>query len=342
MMQAARSMTVLPWARRPLPSPSAGKGGGRVVRQRLAVSLLLLAATPATAQEAIVTAQLGNAVEIVDLATKKILHTIPVAGAPAGIALSPDRSRAYVTRPEGHGVTVIDLESQKVLSELGLPGGPLGVGVNPKSGEVYVADWFAERVFVLRPTPEGVSLEGEIATGKSPSGIAVTPDGATLLVANRESDSVSVIDVASRKETRRIAVGSHPFGLTLSPDGTRAYTANVLSDDVSAIDIAAGRETGRVGTGQRPYVIAFAGGRGFVTDQYSNTVTAFDPATMRKLGTVDVGDHPEGIAATRDGNTVVVANWGDNSLSLIDPTSLTVTATIETGDGPRSFGDFLR
>ena len=71
-------------------------------------------------------------------------------------------------------------------------------------------------------------------------------------------------------------------------------------------------------------------------------MTAFDPATMKKLGTVDVGDHPEGIAATRDGTTIVVANWGDNSLSLIDPTSLTVTGTVKTGDGPRSFGDFLR
>ena len=381
MMQAARSMTMARWARRPIPPPSAGEGGprrgsgeGKPRFQRtrvedsqtapslpspacsagtlprrggrvtwwLSLGLLLLAATPASAQEAIVTAQLGNAVEIVDLANKKILHTIPVAGAPAGIALSPDRTRAYVTRPEGHGVTVIDLAHEKVLSELGLPGGPLGVGVNPRTGEVYVADWFAERVFVLRPTPDGVALEAEIATGKSPSGIAVTPDGATLLVANRESDSVSVIDVATRKETRRIAVGTHPFGLTLSPDGTRAYTANVLSDDVSAIDIAAGRETGRVKTGQRPYVIAFAGGRGFVTDQYSNTVTAFDPATMQTLGAIDVGDHPEGIAATRDGKTVVVANWGDNSLSLIDPTSLKVVATIETGDGPRSFGDFLR
>ncbi len=381
MMQAARSMVVIGQACRPSPSLFAGKGaprgmsgkgkpgvpgmrveagqaapvlpspahpGGTPLRSGETISrwfglcLLLFAASPAPAQEAIVTAQLGNAVEIVDLATKKILQSIPVAGAPAGIALSPDRTRAYITRPEGHGVTVIDLAARKVVSELGLPGGPLGIGVNPVSGEVYVADWFGERVFALRATADRLTLDGEIATGKSPSGIAVTPDGATLLVANRESDSVSVIDVASRTERRRIAVGTHPFGLTLAPDATRAYTANVLSDDVSAIDIAAGRETGRVKTGQRPYVIAFAGQRGFVTDQYSNTVTAFDPTTMTKLGTIDVGDHPEGIAATRDGTVIVVANWGDNSLSLIDPSSLKITGTIETGDGPRAFGDFLR
>ncbi|MEH3118559.1 MAG: hypothetical protein PGN25_13445 [Methylorubrum populi] len=116
-------------------------------------------------------------------------------------------------------------------------------------------------------------------------------------------------------------------------DGRRAYTANVVSNDVSAIDVA---------TGQRPYVIALADGRGFVTDQYFNTVTVFDPVGLKKIAAIDVGDHPEGIAATRDGKTVVVANRGDNALSPIDPSSLTITGTIETGDGPRSFGDFLR
>ncbi|MBD8908581.1 hypothetical protein MZTS_18090 [Methylorubrum zatmanii] len=306
------------------------------------IGLVTLAGFPALAQEALVTAQLGNAVEVVDLATKKILQSIPVSGAPAGIAFSPDRKTAYVTRPEGHGVAVIDLGARRVTGSLDLPGGPLGIGVNPTSGEVYVADWYGARVFVLSPSADGLKREGEIATGQSPSGIAVTPDGATLLVANRESDSVSIIDVANRRETRRVPVGQHPFGLTLSADGRFAYTANVVSNDVSAIDVAAGRETGRVATGQRPYVIALAAGRGFVTDQYSNTVTVFDPATLRKLAAIDVGDHPEGIAATRDGKTVVVANWGDNALSLIDTSSLTVTGTIATGDGPRSFGDFLR
>ena len=315
------------------------RAGGRLL---LVAAGLLAAGLPALAQEALVTAQLGNAVEIVDLASKKILQSIPVPGAPAGIALSPDRKTAYVTRPEGHGVSVIDLDARRVRASLDLPGGPLGIGVNPKSGEVYVADWYGTRVFVLRPTAEGLSFEGEIATGQSPSGIAVTPDGATLLVANRESDSVSIIDVGSRRETRRVAVGQHPFGLTLSADGTTAYTANVVSNDVSAIDVGSGRETGRVATGQRPYVIALAAGKGFVTDQYSNTVTVFDPATLKTLAAIDVGDHPEGIAATRDGKTIVVANWGDNALSLIDPSSLTVTGTVETGDGPRAFGDFLR
>nr|WP_238182613.1 beta-propeller fold lactonase family protein [Methylobacterium trifolii] len=296
----------------------------------------------AAAQEAFVTTQLGNAVDVIDLASAKVVASIPVDGAPAGIAIAPDRRRAYVTRPEGHGVAVIDLDARRVVSTLPLPGGPLGIGVNPKTGAVYVADWYGARVFVLEPSAEGLIPAGEIAVGRSPSGLAVTPDGRTLLVANRESDTVSVVDLETRKELQAIPVGQHPFGLTLSSDGTRAYTANVVSNDVSAIDVAGRRETGRVKTGERPYVIALATGRGFVTDQYSGTVTVFDAATLATIATIDVGDHPEGIAAGKDGKTVYVANWGDNTLTLIDTTTLKPTGTIPTGDGPRAFGDFLR
>ena len=79
---------------------------------------------------------------MVDLDTQVVTAQIPVDGAPAGIALSPDRKTAYVTRPEGHGLAIVDLDARAVTGTLALPGGPLGVAVNPKSGVVYVADWY--------------------------------------------------------------------------------------------------------------------------------------------------------------------------------------------------------
>ncbi|HEV7438217.1 MAG TPA: YncE family protein, partial [Methylobacterium sp.] len=113
-------------------------------------------------------------------------------------------------------------------------------------------------------------------------------------------------------------------------------------NDVSVIDVASGRETGRVRTGDRPYVVALAGGRGFVTNQYAGTVSVFDRATLKPVATIEVGDHPEGIAATPDGTRLYVANWGSNTLSVIDAATLAVLREIKVADGPRAFGDFLR
>src|ERR1700712_465152 len=98
-------------------------GRGRAALFAAGLILVATGAGAGPAREAVVTAQLGGAVEIVDLAAGKVVRSIPVDGAPAGIALSPDRKRAYVTRPEGHGLAVIDLDAGRIASEVALPGG---------------------------------------------------------------------------------------------------------------------------------------------------------------------------------------------------------------------------
>ena len=108
------------------------------------------------------------------------------------------------------------------------------------------------------------------------------------------------------------------------------------------IDIAEAREVARVKVGLRPYAVALAQGRGFVTDQYGGTVSVFDLATLAPIARITVGDYPEGIAATADGQRVIVANWESNTLSIIDATELKVKAEVKVGNGPRAFGAFLR
>jgi YVTN family beta-propeller protein len=60
-------------------------------------------------------------------------------------------------------------------------------------------------------------IVGSIAVGRRPWAVALSPDGKTLYTANGLSDDVSVIDVASFKETGRIHVGSKPWDLVLVP-----------------------------------------------------------------------------------------------------------------------------
>jgi YVTN family beta-propeller protein len=51
-----------------------------------------------------------------------------------------------------------------------------------------------------------------------PVGVAVTPDGKTVFVANSGSDSVSTIDVKTRtKDPTDIPVGPLPFWVAVTP-----------------------------------------------------------------------------------------------------------------------------
>jgi len=66
--------------------------------------------------------------------------------------------------------------------------------------------------------------------------IALDADGRLLYVANTTSNSVSVIDTASRSVLREIDVGLEPVSLALRPDGRQLFVSNHVSDSVSVID----------------------------------------------------------------------------------------------------------
>jgi YVTN family beta-propeller protein len=54
-----------------------------------------------------------------------------------------------------------------------------------------------------------------IPVGKRPWGIALSPDGGLLYIANGPSDDVSVIDVKAAKEVARVKAGTGPWGVAV-------------------------------------------------------------------------------------------------------------------------------
>jgi YVTN family beta-propeller protein len=87
---------------------------------------------------------------------------------------------------------------------------------------------------------------GELYVGQEPNGVALTPDGRRLFVANTVSGTVSVlvVDRAGQNAGRLVAnipVGTEPYGLAMTPNGTKLYVANARSNTVSVIDVRANR-----------------------------------------------------------------------------------------------------
>jgi YVTN family beta-propeller protein len=294
----------------------------------------------AMAGEALTTNQPADTLSFVDLAAMKEVATVKIGGKPAGIALSPDKMKAYVTAPDSKELVEVDAVSHAVTRRVTLGGGPLGIAAHPKLPEVYVADWYSHKILVI--DTRTLVVVSAISVGQSPSGLAVTPDGRLLLSADRDSDAVSIIDIASRVRLASIPTGKRPFGITVDDKGERAYTANVKSNDVTVIDIASRRVLGTIPTGRRPYAVALVNGRGFSTDQYGGSITVFDLEKLAPTKTIRACDHPEGIEADASGHDVYVACWGDNVLLQLNADALKVTGKAGVGDGPRSFGKFLR
>ncbi|MEU1403511.1 serine/threonine-protein kinase [Streptomyces sp. NPDC005728] len=179
-----------------------------------------------------------------------------------------------------------------------------------------------------------------IRVGDSPQGVAVSPDGRRVYVANFASGSVSVIDVATNRTVGDpIPVGDTPEGVDVSPDGRKVYVTNNSSASVSVIDATRNRTVGSpIPVGDTPEGVDVSpdGRKVYVANGSSSSVSVIDTATNQTVGDpVSVGLFPQGVAVSPDGRRVYVTSLGSGSVSVIDTgTNRTVGSPIRVGSRP--------
>jgi YVTN family beta-propeller protein len=307
---------------------------------------LLLAAPLGAAPLAFITNQASHDVSVIDLASDTVVATIPVGRAPAGVAACSANGRVYVSNPDSRDISVIEIASRRVLHTWPAGSGPVGIAAAPDCSRLVVADWFNNRLLVYDTVAPaaGPAQPKAVAVGRAPAGVAVPRGAALAYVAERDDDSVAVVDTAALRVLARVRVGSHPFALLHDAPRQRLYALNVQSNDISVIDVrdpAAPRELRRVPVGEGPYGAALAaGGRLlYVTNQLEDSVSVIDAQTLQPLRKLGGFGYPEGIAA--HGSKVYVVNWMDDRVSVLDADSSRLLKQVATGRNPRGFGEFI-
>lgn len=204
----------------------------------------------------------ANRLFVYDLATLEHLDTIPTHQDKSHmIAIDEADDRAYIANIGSDNVTVIDCETRSIDADPRVGEGPEGIAIDPEAG-VLVANQDDNYLSVL--DPETLEEQSRAMLGETPIRVVRSPTDRLALVPNRESNTVSVIDLDFERdgehqpwETARIPVGIWPGGTVFSPDGETAYVANNKSNDVSVIDVSASREIERLPAGTHPDGIAY-------------------------------------------------------------------------------------
>ena len=95
-----------------------------------------------------------------------------------------------------------------------------------------------------------------------PTGIAITPDGASVFVTGRSTNNVAVIDVATNMVVGpSIPVGNTPVSIRITPDGASAYVTCRDSNEVVVINVATRSVMTSIPFGSRnPFGIAITPG----------------------------------------------------------------------------------
>ncbi|HEY8903659.1 MAG TPA: beta-propeller fold lactonase family protein [Chthoniobacterales bacterium] len=180
--------------------------------------------------------------------------------------------------------------------------------------------------------------QATVTVGSFPFYATVSTGGAFAYTSNRDSNTISVIDLSSFSVVQTASTGNSPFGLVLSPDGTRLYVANHFANTISVFSVSTGQltPTATISVGESPRGIAIApdGARLYVVNQGGNTVSVVDTSTNTVTSTITVGIQPLSVAVSPSGTRAYVTNFTDNTVSVVDTSTNTVIATVATGSGP--------
>jgi YVTN family beta-propeller protein len=150
----------------------------------------------------------SNDVTVIDAAAKSVAATLAVGAGPVGAW--PAGARMYVDNEQGRSLSAIDVAALAVVRTVELGFTPGYVALAP-SGEVWVSD--ADAGAVSFWAADGTTELGRVPTGAGAHAIAFSADGTRAYVSNQQADSVSVLEVASKKVVATVAVGGAPNGL---------------------------------------------------------------------------------------------------------------------------------
>ena len=201
-----------------------------------------------------------------------LLSATPPGAFTRGIAVTPDGSRLLVTSELGDEVDVVDTASLTIqrrvpLSDTPPKCYPSDVVVTRAGDRAFVACQGTNSLPVLSIGSQGASVETSVGVGDHPTGLALTPDGRQLLVANANEDSVSVVDTGTQRPDGSVRVrtrkneqwGSSPTAVAITPDSKRAYVA-LAGDNALAVLDRHGRRwsvSGELPTGWYPTAVGF-------------------------------------------------------------------------------------
>jgi YVTN family beta-propeller protein len=274
-------------------------------------------------------------------------QALRIPNAYVGIAWAPDNTHFYVGGGQDDNVHVFAQDGEK-WSESG------AIALGHKTG-LGIADRSETKVTPLDPMV---------------AGLAVSPNGKKLLVANHQNDSVSLIDVEAKQviaeldlrpgkinpAQKGVAGGEYPYGVVFASDD-RAYVSSLRDREIIVLELKPSLAvSGRVKTHGQPgkLIVNREGTLLFAAADNSDSVVIVDTAKDKVVAEIKTtapagiftnrggfkGSNPNSLALSADEKTLYVTNGGTNSVAVImldiDPDDSRVVGMIPTAWYPTS------
>jgi len=257
-------------------------------------------------------------------------------------AIRPELSKEYVFVYDVAG------EQPRKIQVLQVDNSFLGLAWAPDGSAFYVSGGVNDSVIgfqrgaggFMRGRTYALGHRAGLGVGVQPeaAGVAVSPDGRRLLVANAQDDSVSLVDIASgavsELDLRRgagLAGGTFPRAVVWTSNGS-AYVTSERDREIIRLDLSGpARVAARIRVrGQPVALIAGHGGLLYAALNNTDAVGVIDTASDRVIAGAETagpkgrfpaglgGAGSNGLALSADGRRLYVSNGGENALAVVD------------------------
>jgi len=192
-----------------------------------------------------VSAELGNAIDIVEPSTRKVVGEIPTGEQQSHMfVFSPDGSRAYTSNVGAGSVSVLDVLGRRLITVIPVAKTIQRISMSTDGRRVFTQDQDSPRLAVIEVA------DGKHTSGSAPSykvntwidlpgvGFASepTPDGKWLLVASMKNHFLLAIDLATMKIAKTFDLPDSPSEILVRPDGAVAFVS-CLSGKIAVLDL---------------------------------------------------------------------------------------------------------
>jgi YVTN family beta-propeller protein len=228
---------------------------------------------------------------VFDLHKRAHIETIDLRPyiAPHTLKLGPD-GLIYITCENSAVVAVIDRKTNKVVDAIDsgstnghrliiAPDGQRLYTENEEDGTVSVIDLPNRK------------LLGKIKTPRPLAGIAISPDGRTVVAVDDAEPTLFLIDTAAERVREEIVLNNVPKPAQIAryaPDNSLLAVTSLNSDTVSLIDPSF-REQTAIKVGSQPMDMAFRDDELFVACQGDGSVHVIDIPNKRATGSFSAG-----------------------------------------------------
>ena len=187
--------------------------------------------------------------------------TIPLDGTPRGLGSAAGGSVIVVANTGTEALDLIDPATDQPSGSIPVGSEPGQVAVSADGNYAYAG--IADPPSVAKVDLVARTVVGTVAVPAAPEQLVLTPDGATVLTADRGTPdrpgkTVSLIDTADLTVRKSVPVGTAPHGVVVDDAGNHAWVTNADDDTVSVVTLDPAAAGTTIAVGARPTGVSYS------------------------------------------------------------------------------------